>query len=143
MKKYLKTYLILFLIIFSFTSCEEEEPEIYRPNQNNVPVEETSIITQTTAGRQNIKQGCIETSSRTATISLWDHGTIDGDIVSFYVNNKKVVSELTLDGPNNKYTFDITLENNGYNYVSLFAHNLGDINPNTAAISINGNQFTL
>lgn len=135
----MKNTLIHFLLItvfVAFVSCEKEDSD-------NVPTETTSVIPQTTAGRQNVKQGCIETNSRTATISLWDHGQIDGDIVSFYVNGKKVVSEITLNGPSNKYTFDITLDNNGYNSVSLFAHNLGDLPPNTAAMSINGNQSTI
>lgn len=139
-----KNYVIKFIFIFFFFfyACDEES----EPTQEvveQVPVEMSSIIPSTTAGRTNIKQGCIETNSRFATISLWDHKKIDGDIISFYVNGKKVVSEHTLDGPNNKKTFDITLSNNGYNYVTLLAHNLGNISPNTAAVSINGEEFTL
>ncbi len=143
-KLYLLTLLIFSSLILVNCEIEEDEPEFFEPKYtSDVVVNSSSIIPSTTAGRTNVKQGCIETDSRIITVSLWDHGTIDGDIVSFYINGKRVVAELTLDGPSNKYTFDITLSNNGFNYVTLFAHNLGDVEPNTAAISINGEQFTL
>lgn len=134
MKK-IKLTLLLLTCILSFIGCEDNEPDVL--------VNSSSIIPSTTEGRTNVNQGCVETDSRIITVSLWDHGTVDGDIVSLFINDRKVVNEITLDGPNNKYNIDLTLENNGYNYISLYAHNLGDISPNTAAISINGEEFSL
>ncbi|UXP32275.1 hypothetical protein N6H18_18210 [Reichenbachiella agarivorans] len=141
-KNILKQLLIFLLVAPLIYSCdglfgdeEDDEPE--------VEVNSYSIIPSSSDSRTNVWQGCVEIDQREVTISLWDHGQIDGDIVSFYVNGKEVVSNLTLDGPSNKYTFTRTLEYNGFNYVRLKAHNLGDISPNTATVSIDGTEFVL
>ncbi|MEZ4859311.1 MAG: hypothetical protein R2781_10925 [Flavobacteriaceae bacterium] len=136
-----KLKLLLFtLLLISFFSCEEEET----PNpEETVEVNETSIIPSTTSGRPNNYLGCIEISSRITTIQVWDHGQIDGDVVSIIANGNTIINQQTLDGPSNPITVDYNFTNNGFNYVTLFAHNLGDIPPNTCTIAINGVEFIL
>ncbi|MDN3724646.1 hypothetical protein QRD02_09640 [Aequorivita sp. SDUM287046] len=135
-------YLVPFIFIFSLLliSCEEEDDS--EPEQEIV-VNTTSIIPTSQLGRENNYLGCIEISSRITTISVWDHGTVDGDIVSIIANGNTIIDERTLDGPSNPISVDYDFGYNGFNYVTLYAHNLGSISPNTCTISINGVEFIL
>jgi hypothetical protein len=67
-------YLALFFSFLIFVSCEEED--------DSVTVEVNSIIPSTLNGRPNVTLGCIEIDQRDVTIQVWDHGIIDGDIVT-------------------------------------------------------------
>lgn len=122
-----KTMLLILLATFATTACKKED--VQKNESSNVPT--------TFLGRETIIQDKINLSKRNVTLSLWDHGTIDGDIVSVYINGKLVVDEITLDGPDNKFVKNVTLDYNGYNYILLYAHNEGDIPPNTASLEIN------
>ncbi|PKA82195.1 hypothetical protein ATE92_0320 [Ulvibacter sp. MAR_2010_11] len=137
MKK-LKLLILITLILANF-SCEKEE----ETSEPEIEVNETSIIPASTSGRPNNYLGCIEISSRITTIEVWDHGQIDGDIISIIANGNTIINQEVLDGPSNPITVDYDFTNNGFNYITLFAHNLGDIPPNTCTIAINGVQFVL
>ena len=67
-------------------------------------------------------------------IQVWDHGRIDGDIISVHVNGKEIISNYTLK--RGYYEINCTLDENFRNDIILFAHNVGSISPNTAAIKI-------
>lgn len=97
---------------------------------------ETSIVPETFLDRQNEILGTVDVLNREVTISVWDHGTIDGDIVSIYMNGSEIIAERELEGPGNKFSVNETLEFNGYNYLLLYAHNEGRISPNTVSMSI-------
>ena len=129
-------YLALFFALTIFVSCEEDENE-------SVTVEEFSIIPSTLDGRPNEVLGCVEITERSVSIEVWDHQTIDGDIVTIYANDNVIISNVELDGPDNPYVVNYTFPNNGYNYIALVAQNEGDIPPNTCAVSIDGTQFVL
>lgn len=129
---------IILLSIMTFVGCIEEE-EADPP----VEVNEFSIAPSSTNGRSNNYLGCIEISSRSVDISTWDHGQIDGDIISLIANGQTILSNHELDGPSNAKNFSHTFDANGFNYLVLYAHNEGDISPNTATISLNGKEFIL
>ena len=99
-------------------------------------VNKTSIVTPTSFGRANQKLGCLDISGKSITISVWDSGTVDGDIVSVYVNGSLVIDEVTMGGAANKTTVDVTLDYAGFNDIKLFAHNMGSVGENTAAMTI-------
>ncbi|MBX2828397.1 MAG: hypothetical protein KTR22_09545 [Flavobacteriaceae bacterium] len=136
-------YFVPILLLFSLfiVSCEEEEDTT--PEPEVIEVNESSVIPSSTSGRPNNYLGCIEISSRITTIQVWDHGQIDGDIVSIIANGQTIINQQVLDGPSNPITVDYDFGFNGFNYVTLFAHNLGDIPPNTCTIAINGVEFIL
>ncbi len=138
----MKKLLIPFLFVFSilFISCEKDESD---PEPEAVEVNEVSIIPSSTYGRPNNYLGCIEISSRITNIKVWDHGAIDGDVVSIIANGNVIIDEKTLNGPSSPISVDYDFGYNGFNYVTLYAHNLGDIPPNTCTISINGVEFVL
>lgn len=118
---------IALLGVFFFVGCSSDDG----PERNEV-----SIIPDTFLDRDNVPLGTLQVSSREITISVWDHGTIDGDIVSIYVNGEEVIMEQTLQGPGNKFVVNTTLQFEGYNYLLLYAHNEGRISPNTASMAI-------
>jgi len=127
MKKFV--YHFLFISMFLVSCLPDEKPR-----------NEVSIIPETFMGRDNIDLGTVNIKNTNVTISVWDHGQIDGDIVSIYVNGKLFVDQEVLDGPNFPITFSIDLEFSGYNYVLLYAHNEGSIPPNTCTISIDDGE---
>ncbi len=67
-------------------------------------------------------------------ISLWDHGRQDNDVVSIYLNGEAVVSKYALTY--RKEHFDLKLDPSKPNDLFLYAHNLGEFPPNTVAIEI-------
>lgn len=116
---------VLFITSLLF-GCKEEET-VPRNDNPNVP--------NNFLGRDVDVQGTVNIKSRTVKFYLWDSGTVDGDIVSFYVNGNKLVDTYTLEGPSLKREVSITLDYEGYNYILLYAHNEGDLSPNTCALS--------
>lgn len=67
-------------------------------------------------------------------VSLWDHGRQDGDIVSIYLNGKTVVSKYHLTYSRKKVSFK--LDTDKTNDLFLYAHNLGTAPPNTVSIEL-------
>lgn len=84
-------------------------------------------------GRPVDVQGTLYVNNKNVTFYVWDSGMIDGDIISLTVNGKELITYFTLTG--SKKSVSATL-NKGYNYVLLYAHNEGDVSPNTAALSV-------
>ena len=68
------------------------------------------------------------------TISLFDHGREDGDIVSIYLNGEQIVTQHILTYK--KKSYDVKLSLNRSNDLFLYAHNLGNFPPNTVSIEI-------
>jgi hypothetical protein len=75
----------------------------------------------------------IEVKSRNVIISVWDHNKVDGDIISLKINDKYIVTKYTLEAIRKKLNYRLT----GFQaQIILYAHNLGEIPPNTAAIEV-------
>ncbi|WP_157449731.1 hypothetical protein [Croceitalea dokdonensis] len=137
MKKNIRSSVLVFFLIL-ITSCSTDDG----PTRNDI-----SIVPNTFLDRENEVLGEINVANREIAISVWDHGRIDGDIVTIYVNGEALIAERLLEGPGDKFTVSTTLEFDGYNYILLYAHNEGSISPNTASMSIddgvNVNEFIL
>ena len=79
-------------------------------------------------------------TSRSISISIWDHSRKDGDIVSIYLNGEAVVSKYSLEYYKKKV--ELTLDPTKPNDLFLYAHNLGKYPPNTVSIEItDGSTF--
>ncbi len=75
----------------------------------------------------------VEVQSRNLRISVWDHNQIDGDIISLKVGDQWLINEYELVRARKTVPYTFT----GFNTtIILYAHNLGDIPPNTAAVAI-------
>lgn len=139
MKKLLLLLSVFFLISFVAVSCqreddEDEEEEVVRNNQSIIPAQ--------SLGRDNIRLGALQVNSRTVELGVYDHGTIDGDIISLYVNGQLVLDKYTLKGPSDTKKVNVTLDYTGYNYILMYAHNEGSIPPNTCTLTVKDNSAT-
>ena len=68
------------------------------------------------------------------TITIWDNRTQDGDVVSLYLNGEEILEKYMIGKTRLDLKVDVK-ENQDY-YLTLYAHNLGDIPPNTVAMYI-------
>ncbi len=110
-----KSHSVQELSCFSMTSKEREIPYI------------------SDVGRNVKKTKKIIVRSKEIKIRVWDINVEDGDIISVNLNGKWVLDHFVLTKVGD--VFDFTLEEQG-SYLILHAHNLGEIPPNTAGISI-------
>ena len=121
-------------MLTSFTSCEKEEPDEEEPEEVVVQVPN---MPSSYNGRAVNDLGTIEVGTKNVTFKVWDGGAlVDGDIITLVVNGVKVVNQYELLGPSSKLSVPVTLNNLGYNYVLLYAHNEGTSPPNTASLSV-------
>ena len=77
----------------------------------------------------------IPVSVRNITLNIFDNGTIDGDSISVYYNNKLLVANRRLT--DKAITVNLLLDEKAAQHeIVLFANNLGSIPPNTALIVV-------
>ncbi|MCX6352276.1 MAG: WD40 repeat domain-containing protein [Bacteroidetes bacterium] len=76
----------------------------------------------------------VNVNSKRVTFYVWDDDQIDGDIVSLNLNGKWILQRYKL--VKQKKPITVTLNENGNNYLLLYAHNEGEVSPNTAGVSI-------
>jgi len=107
-------------------------------NANTIYPSQTNTIQLNTNTVIDIQE-TINTSDNYANIAIWDHDQMDHDTISLKVNNRWLVKNFPLT--KSKKRFSIPL-NEGDNLLTLYAHNEGQIPPNTAGVSfdINGEE---
>lgn len=66
-------------------------------------------------------------------LKVWDNGTVDGDVVTLYLNGEQILKNYTVS--KRKWSIPISLSQKN-NFLILHAEDLGDITPNTVAVSI-------
>jgi hypothetical protein len=89
--------------------------------------------TTTTVGVTSKDLTDVTVNRRDVTITIWDHGMEDGDIISIYLNGKILKSKLKLT--NKKQSFKVKLTG-GQNRFEVEAVNEGSSPPNTATVEI-------
>lgn len=82
-----------------------------------------------------VNKETFETTDRKVTITVYDDGSVDDDIISVKLNDRVIISQLLLKGC--KASFEVTLSP-GVNTFTLIAENLGTIPPNTASFEVIG-----
>lgn len=93
---------------------------------------------QSALGRTLEVQKTIKTTKETIRILVWDHGTIDDDIITVYFNGKLIRNQLHLDAEKISIELDLRV---GNNYLVVYAENLGKIPPNTSSMIIKDGRF--
>lgn len=83
----------------------------------------------------------IRTAAQTITIKIMDNGVVDGDTISILYNGNILVSRLGVKLEPAIFTLDIG-ENNSVHEITMIAHNLGSIPPNTALVIIEADDKT-
>ena len=80
-----------------------------------------------------IEKGSLQVKSRKLTVNVWDHNTIDGDVVSLKLGEEWILTEYELTAQ--KRSLYLTLIGFGQD-LTLYAHNVGMVPPNTVTISV-------
>lgn len=75
----------------------------------------------------------IEVQKPNIRINVWDSGVVDGDIITLFLNGKQIIEKYRVN--KNKYAIPVTLAEDN-NFLILHAEALGDIPPNTIAVSV-------
>ena len=90
-------------------------------------------VPKVTNGRTNNEQSRITLTEKKINLSIYDNGTIDGDTVSVYFDNKLVVNKKRLSG--NPISLDLELDESiSLHTLVVYAENLGSIPPNTSLV---------
>ena len=103
---------------------------------NNVPVsiKDRAVELQTT----------ITVSEPEFDIEIWDRSVVDGDSISLNLNGTWILQEYMVEKAKLKIHVKID-PRFANNYLILYAHNLGEISPNTAAVQVlvGGKEYKL
>ena len=86
---------------------------------------------------RNVKKGEeIKVKSKTISITVYDHQRDDGDIISLNYNGNYILEKYTIK--NEQHKIDVVLDEDKAvpNYLILYAHNLGEVSPNTVAVIV-------
>lgn len=75
----------------------------------------------------------LEVRSKTIRIRVWDNGTVDGDVLSLFLNGEQIVKNYRVT--RQKHETIVKLDK-PTNFIILHALNLGSISPNTVAVSV-------
>ena len=75
----------------------------------------------------------LEVSQPNIKIKVWDNGTVDGDIVTLFLNGDRILYKQRVT--KRKLGIPVTLTRES-NFLILHAEDLGDISPNTVAVSV-------
>jgi hypothetical protein len=81
----------------------------------------------------------IQIENETFTVTLYDNGEVDGDIVSVFYNGKLILANKMLSEKPITLTLDATT-GNAINELTMYAENLGEIAPNTALMVVNDGE---
>ena len=86
-----------------------------------------------------LEKGTIQVQKRKLTISVWDHNTVDGDVVSLKLGPEWILTNYELTAE--KQVLNVTLLGFSQDLV-LYAHNVGMVPPNTVTVSVFDGQTT-
>lgn len=128
-----------------FASCpldvfvpDEKEPEVEDVvyTDGNVPL--------TIKDREVKLQNTITVSSTEFDIEIWDKSVVDGDSISLNLNGKWILENYGVVKTKHKVRVKINPRSPN-NYLILYALNLGEISPNTAAVAVlvDGEEYKL
>lgn len=121
-------------------ACAPGKVFLEKPQLSQVIVEQIRTNSQSYALEQQRKikiDRVLEVKRPQLRLAVWDNGVVDGDIMTLYLNGKKIFDRYKVRG--SKAYLNIELQED-YNFLVLHADDLGEISPNTVAISIYDGQ---
>lgn len=99
------------------------------------PTSTTKQVKPETIGGRAVEVGSTVTvKNRTIKLKIWDSQVEDGDIISIYLDDKKVIDHLYLRAKPQE--FDIQLPPGKEHYLTVYADDFGKSEPNTARVVI-------
>ena len=80
-----------------------------------------------------LEKGTLEVKRRKITINVWDHNTVDGDIISLKLGDEWILTNYELKAEKHAITATIL----GFSKdLVVYAHNVGMVSPNTVSVSL-------
>jgi hypothetical protein len=102
-----------------------------KPVDTATPPPDIYVHSDTT--REVDVQESFTVNNKRVKITVWDRNEVDGDIVTLFMNDELVKKNLRLKKRKKRFTVKLKP---GSNILVMYAENLGDIPPNTAALQI-------
>lgn len=129
--------------------CDDEPPPTPKPTRDTVrpkpssqppttPTPDTAKPVYSIGGREVEVKETLRVKMRTLKLKIWDKQIEDGDIISIYVNDKKVISNLYLTSKPQE--FEIELPAGREHLITVHAEDFGKAEPNTARVVINDGE---
>ncbi len=120
--------------------AKKEEPKKKTEPKPEPPIANVKPQTQKTqpdtiGGRAVEVKDELKVKSRRIKIKIWDSQVEDGDVVSIFLNDKKIVDKLYLKIKPTEISF--TLPEGAEHYLTVYADSFGKSEPNTAMVIIN------
>ena len=116
--------------------CANGSLYLEKPILTRALVQKQSMLQQPyeAESKRSIKlERVLEVHSSSIKIKVWDNGTVDGDVATVFLNGERILKEHRVD--KRKLGIPVKL-NQEDNFLVLHAESLGDISPNTVAISV-------
>lgn len=115
-----------------------ELKSLQRSKQEEISESEAAIDTQGRAGPRHLNRNVhysdsLSVQDDSVTIYVWDKGTVDGDVVSLYLNGEILIQNLQLTAE--KTILRLKL-NRGQNELILYVEDEGRIKPCTVAVLV-------
>jgi hypothetical protein len=121
--------------------CEKNKPIAAVKPKPAAPKPVTSTIAsskpapESIGGRKVVVGDEVKVKSHTIKVKLWDSQVQDGDIISVYIDDKKVIDHIYL--LLKPQEFELELPDGKEHYLTVFADDFGKAEPNTAMLLIN------
>ncbi len=122
--------------------CDEDPPKpvaakpapkpVAKPKPE--PVVQKQVKPETIGGRSVEVNETVKVKARTIKLRIWDSQVEDGDIISVYLNEEKVIDHLYLRSQPQE--FEIKLPPGKEHYLTVYADDFGKSEPNTARVLI-------
>ena len=110
------------------------KPEILKDTVPQLLVDNNHEIPTDINGREINKAGEFMFRGNKLIITVFDNRTTDGDVISLFLNNQNILKEFEIS--KNRFAIEVDVEEGVEYFLTLYAHNLGDIPPNTVAMYI-------
>ena len=111
---------------------DQDEPTA-KPGEPAKPAQAELKAYETKTKRDADVERVLEVKSRTVRIRVWDNGTVDGDVLSLFLNGEQIVKNYRVT--RQKHETIVKLDK-PTNFIILHALNVGSISPNTVAVSV-------
>lgn len=113
-----------------------EKPKTKPASQPTAEVaEKQTAQPESIGGRDVVLKESLKVKARTIKLKIWDSQVEDGDVISIYLDDKKVVDNLYLRSKQQE--FEIELPSGSEHYLTVYAEDFGKAEPNTARVLIN------
>ncbi|MBL7774744.1 MAG: hypothetical protein JNK89_02010 [Saprospiraceae bacterium] len=121
----------------------DEEPKAAVPKPKPKPVKtepeperivQKQVKPESIGGRAVELRETVKVTNRTIKLRIWDSQVEDGDIISVFIDDKKVIDHLYLRAQPQE--FEIQLPPGSEHYLTVYADDFGKSEPNTARVLI-------